>query len=134
MDETLNVGFFAVHTAWIAFTCLGWAWRRTRPWQLAAAALTATSWFGLGFWYGWGYCPCTDWHWQVRSRLGFDDPPSYVQLLIREVTGVSLEPSTADTVALTTLAIATLLGVTLRVRDRLRSTEYAASPSARERC
>jgi hypothetical protein len=85
---------------------------------VATASLTALSWFGLGFWYGWGYCPCTEWHWQVRSRLGFVDPPSYVQLLIREVTGIALCAWAADALALVSLAAATLLGLTLSVRDR----------------
>ena len=62
MDSILNGLFFVFHTAWIAFNCVGWIWRRTRPWQLATVSLTALSWFGLGVWYGWGYCPCTDWH------------------------------------------------------------------------
>jgi hypothetical protein len=121
MDQTLNVGFFVFHTAWIAFNCLGWIWRRTRPWQLATVSLTAVSWFGLGFRYGWGYCPCTDWHWQVRARLGFDDPSSYVQLLIREVTGVDVGPGAADALAVATLAAAAVLGVAMSIRDRRRS-------------
>ena len=87
MDSILNVGFFVFHTSWIAFTCLGWIWRRARPWHLAAASLTALSWFGLGVLYGWGYCPCTDWHWQIRARLGHPDPPSYIELVISEITG-----------------------------------------------
>ena len=80
MDEAPNVGFFVFHTLWIVFKCLGWACRRTRRWQLATISLTALSWFGLGIWYGWGYCPFTDWHWQIRERLGYHDPPSYIQL------------------------------------------------------
>ena len=121
MDQTLNVTFFVFHTAWIAFTCVGWMWRRTRRLQLAAAALTAASWFGLGSWYGWGFCPCTEWHWQVRSRLGFVDPPSYIQLLIREVTGISLGAQSADALALVSLTAASLLGMALYMRDRRRS-------------
>ena len=120
MDETLNVAFFVFHTAWIAFNCLGWIWRRTRPWQLATVSLTALSWSGLGVWHGWGYCPCTDWHWQVRARLGFDDPPSYVQLLIRNATGIDVEPESADALAMVTLALAAVLGVVLTIRDRQR--------------
>ena len=92
MDQVLNIAFFVFHSAWIVFVCTGWVWTRTRPWQLAAIALTAASWFVLGFRYGWGYCPFTDWHWQVRARLGFIDPPSYIQLLLRELTGVELRP------------------------------------------
>ena len=122
MDHALNIGFFVFHTAWIGFNCLGWIWRRTRPWQLATVALTALSWFGLGVVYGWGYCPCTDWHWQVRARLGFDDPPSYIQLLVRTLTGIELRLQVADTVAVVTLAAAAVMGVALTIRDRQRST------------
>jgi hypothetical protein len=120
VDEFLNAAFFVFHTAWIAFTSLGWIWRKTRPWQLTMAVLTALSWFGLGAWYGWGYCPCTDWHWRIRSRMGFDDPPSYIQLLIRLLTGIVVEPRIADALALITLTVAILLSVMLRMRDRLR--------------
>jgi hypothetical protein len=122
MDRALNVAFFVFHTSWIAFTCLGWIWARTRPRQLATVSLTALSWFGLGLWFGWGYCPCTDWHWQVRARLGFSDPRSYVQLLIRELTGIDAGPDLADALAVVTLAAAALLGATLTIRDRRRST------------
>ena len=126
MDTMLDSFFFVFHTAWIAFNCLGWIWRRTRPWQLATVSLTALSWFGLGAWHGWGYCPCTDWHWQVRARLGHDDPPSYLQLLIREVTGIDLRPGLADALAVATLAGVTLLSVVLFARDR-RATRATLS-------
>jgi Protein of Unknown function (DUF2784) len=121
VDEFLNAAFFVFHTTWIAFTSLGWIWRKTRPWQVATALLTALSWFGLGVWYGWGYCPCTDWHWRVRLRMGFDDPPSYIQLLIRVLTGIVVEPRIADALALVTLAVATLLSLMLRARARGQS-------------
>ena len=119
-DEIFNVGFFVFHTAWIVFNCVGWAWRRTRRWHLATVTLTALSWFGLGIWYGWGYCPCTDWHWQVRARLGYDDPPSYIQLLVRELTGIELDRGWADWLALGTLALAALLSGLLNIRDLRR--------------
>jgi hypothetical protein len=116
-DQILNVAFFVFHTAWIVFNCTGWAWRRTRRWHLGMAVLTILSWFGLGIWYGWGYCPSTDWHWQVRRRLGYDDPPSYIQLLVREVTGIALDAVWADTLALGTLTVSTVLSSVLNVRD-----------------
>jgi hypothetical protein len=117
-DDVLNIVFFAFHTSWIVFNCVGWMWRRTRPWQLATVSITALSWFGLGALYGWGYCPFTDWHWEVRARLGYDDPSSYIQLLIRELTGIDMGPVWADTLAVTTLGAVTLLSVVLNVRDR----------------
>ena len=127
-DEALNVAFFVFHTSWIAFACVGWIRRRTRPWHLAAVIVTAASWFGLGIRYGWGYCPCTDWHWQVRERLGYRDPPSYMQLLIAEVTGLDLPPAWIDAGTVSGLAIVAALSVTLNVRDRRRSR--LAGPSA----
>ncbi len=127
MDHILNVGFFIFHSAWILFNCIGWVWKRTRRWQLVTVSLTAMSWFGLGLWYGWGYCPCTDWHWQVRERLGYVDPPSYIQLLIRELIGVDVGPGLADVVAVVTLSAAAAISVVLSIRDRRFA---AAAPRA----
>ena len=118
MDELLNIAFFVFHTAWMLFNCVGWIWRRTRRWHLATILLTAASWVGLGIWYGWGYCPCTDWHWQIRERLGYRDPPSYLQLLIRELTGLDPDPRLADALAVATLAGAGTISVLLNRRDR----------------
>jgi hypothetical protein len=118
MDDILNAGFFTLHSAWIIFNCLGWVWRKTRVWHLVTVSLTALSWFGLGVWYGWGYCPCTDWHWQVRARLGYHDPPSYVQLLIRELIRVDTGPTLANALAVGTLTVVATIGVALSIRDR----------------
>jgi Protein of Unknown function (DUF2784) len=134
MDRALDIFFFVFHTGWILFNCLGWIWKRTRPWQIATVSLTALSWFGLGVRYGWGYCPCTDWHWQIRARLGHVDPPSYVQLLVRELTGVDPGPAVADALAVLTLASAAVLGVAMHLRDRrsmLSSRRRAPAPGRR---
>jgi hypothetical protein len=70
----------------------GWAWKKTRRANLVVLLLTVLSWFFLGIWYGFGYCPSTDWHWQVRMELGhYDLPPSYLTFLIQSFTG--LEPN-----------------------------------------
>jgi hypothetical protein len=118
VDEILDVAFFVLHTSWIGFNCVGWIWRRTRPWHLATVSLTALSWFGLGILYGWGYCPCTDWHWQVRARLGHQDPPSYISLLIGELTGIELSQALADGLTLSTLVVVALLNVGMNLRGR----------------
>jgi hypothetical protein len=123
MDQVLDVGFFVFHSSWILFNCLGWIWRQTRRWQLGTVSLTALSWFGLGIRYGWGYCPCTEWHWQFRARLGHHDPPSYIQLMINEVLGVGLSPDAADALALVTLSGVAVISIRLNLRDwRARHT------------
>jgi hypothetical protein len=126
MDQALNTGFFVFHTAWIAFNGVGWIWRRTRRWHLVTAGLTALSWFGLGPWYGWGYCVCTDWHWQVRERLGYrGDPNSYMALLIAELFGIDLSSFWADALTGGMFATVFVLGIALNLRDARRATSRA---------
>ena len=120
MDEVLNVGFFVFHSAWIVFNAVGWMFRRLRRWHLATIALTALSWLGLGLWYGVGYCPLTDWHWQVRARLGYHDPDSYMQLLIADVLRVNLSSRQADTLTGSLFAVVGGLSIILNLRDVLR--------------
>jgi len=93
----LDIGFIIFHTGFILFNLLGWIWQATRRWNLATLLLTAGSWFGLGVWYGFGYCPCTHWHWMVRRELGYGDMPnSYVKFLIQQLTGIELSATVVD--------------------------------------
>jgi hypothetical protein len=117
IDAVLNIGFFVFHSSWILFNCIGWLWRRSRRWHLATISLTAASWFGLGIRYGWGYCPCTDWHWEVRARLGYRDPPSYMQLLVAELTGLDVPATWVDAVTVGVFGILAVLSVMLNLRD-----------------
>jgi len=122
MDEVLNALSSSCFTRpGLRLRAWGGVWRRTRRRQLATAFLTALSWFGLGLRYRWGCCPCSDWHWEVRSRLGFNDPPSHIQLLIWKLSGIVLGPLAADALALVTPGSVTFLGLMLCVCDRLRS-------------
>ena len=65
-----DIFFVIFHSALIAFNLAGWIWRKTRKAHLVVLSLTMVSWFVAGIWYGFGYCPCTDWHWQVKKKLG----------------------------------------------------------------
>lgn len=86
--KALNLFFFIFHSCLIVFNLFAWIWRKTRLANLIIILLTLGSWFILGLWYGYGYCPFTDWHWQVREKLGYyDHPPSYTAFLLREITG-----------------------------------------------
>lgn len=120
MLSFLNVVFFVFHTLWMAFNCVGWGWRRTRPWHLATVTLTALSWFALGAVYGWGYCLCTDWHWQVREQLGLPTDPSYTRFLFVSLTGIDVAPWLSDTVTAAVFIIVSVLSVVLNARDFVR--------------
>jgi len=117
----LNIFFFVFHTAWMIFNLIGWAWRRTRPFQLLTIGLTAFSWFILGIWNGLGFCICTQWHWEVRQRLGYrDQERSYVALLIHSMTGIHVNEMLSEAVTGILFVIVTILGVTISLHDRRR--------------
>ena len=115
----LNIFFFVFHTAFTVFNCTGWIFRRTRKWHLYTMLLTAFSWFVLGAWYGWGYCVCTDWHWQAREALGYQDRSnSYIHFLILQLTGADLNPGLVDTVTISVYITCFVLTTLLNIRDR----------------
>lgn len=114
----LDYFFLLLHTSLILFNLFGWAWRRVRPLHLVSLALTLGSWFGLGMWYGIGYCPLTDWHWQVREARGDTDLPfSYLKFLVDELTGLDVNAGLLDTTAVVLLAVVVPLSVALNIRD-----------------
>ncbi|MEX0601222.1 MAG: DUF2784 domain-containing protein [Rhodothermales bacterium] len=125
MDAFLDIAFLVVHTALTVFNLTGWMWEKTRRVHLAMMGLTLLSWFGLGVFYGWGYCPCTDWHWEVKRRLGETDlPASYVKYYLDLATGISWDAAfvNAGVLALGLAAFAASVYVNL-VAERRRRDE-----------
>ena len=117
----LNYFFFIFHTAFTLFNVLGWMFRKTRKLHLVTILLTAFSWFVLGIWYGWGYCFCTDWHWDVREKLGFiDHSRSYIHFLILKLTGVNFDTALVENLTLVIFLLSCALSVWLNFRDRKR--------------
>ena len=124
MYAFLNAFFFAFHTALILFNVLGWISKRTRRLNLITLSLTGLSWGLLGIWYGFGYCPSTDWHWQVRRQLGYHDMPrSYIKFLVDALTGIDLAPQLVNSGTLIVFLLALGTSGYLNARDRKRSRE-----------
>lgn len=118
MYTLLDVFFFIFHTFLILFNMLGWIWENTRKLNFITLSLTAFSWFGLGIWYGFGYCPSTHWHWLVRRELGyFDMPNSYIKFLIGELTGLDISAAVVDGGAVALFIAAFIISGYLNVRD-----------------
>ena len=86
--HVLDYFFLIFHTALTLFNIFGWIWKKTRLANFITLALTALSWFGLGLIYGIGFCPLTEWHWQVLEKLGYHNlPDSYIKYVIDRLTG-----------------------------------------------
>ncbi len=114
----LDYAFLFLHTALIFFNLLGWTWKRTRRLNLLSIGLTVGSWLVFAPWYGLGYCPCTDWHWQVKRALGQTDmPPNYMTYLADAWTGITITNDFAERLAWTTLLPALILSLALNLRD-----------------
>ncbi|NIO06257.1 MAG: DUF2784 family protein [Proteobacteria bacterium] len=107
MYAFLDKFFVVFHSALIVFSLCGWLWKKTRVANLAVLGMIGFSWFGLGIWYGFGFCPSTDWHWQIRMKLGHDDMPnSYTKFLVDSVTGLEVNATVVDIATLVSFILA----------------------------
>jgi hypothetical protein len=114
----LDKFFFVFHSALIILILFGWLWKKTRLANLIAILFTSFSWTVLGIWYGFGYCPFTDWHWQVRIKLGHSNmPSSYTKFLVDSLTGLDVSERLVDTLAVLLLAAALVASVWTNLRD-----------------
>ena len=117
-NQFLNIFFFVFHSTLMLFNCFGWGWKKTRKLNLLTLLLTAGSWFILGIWYGWGYCLCTDWHWQVREAMGYHDQSvSYIHFLLLKLTGINFNPTLVDNITLVIFLLSIGISVFLNFRD-----------------
>ncbi len=102
MYRVLDILLLLFHSGLILFNLVGWIWRRARRTHLLCISLTVLSWFGLGIFYGWGYCPCTDWHWQVKEILGETGlPASYIKYYLDKLFGYAWNSVLVDVVVVT---------------------------------
>ena len=118
MYRLIDHFFFVFHGGLILFILIGWIWRRTRRIHLVAIGLTFLSWFGLGIFFGWGYCPCTDWHWEVKRKIGETNlPKSYVKYYLDKLSSVTWEPIMVDIVVMILSLLILALSIWLNLND-----------------
>lgn len=116
--KTLDYFFFIFHTFLIIFNTCGWIFPKFRKLNLLTLLLTAFSWFILGICFGWGYCVCTDWHWDVRQHLGYNDMSnSYNHFLILKLTGINLSEMLVDIATVCVFVSSLILSVIVNIKD-----------------
>ncbi len=97
MTSFLNLFFTIFHLVLILFILTGWIWRQTRKFHFIIVVTTLLCWFLLGIWYGWGYCPLTDWHWDVKEKLGERNlPGSFIKYFADKITRSDISSSLID--------------------------------------
>jgi len=121
--QILDIFFVVFHSSLVLFNLFGWIWRKTRVINLVTLSLTGASWLFLGMIYrSPGYCPLTDWHFNILIKLGKTDlPNSYIKYLMDRITGLNLNASLVDQVTLYSFLAAIAISIFFNVRDRWKS-------------
>ena len=115
--KLLDIFFTVFHTCLVLFNLFGWIWKKTRLLNLITLLLTAGSWVALGIFYGFGYCPLTDWHFSILEKLGYTNlPDSYLSFLFTRLTGLSIDQTLVDSVTLWGLIVALAISLFLNIR------------------
>jgi len=123
----LDIFFVVFHTSLILFNLFGWIWRKTRLANLITLLLTGGSWLFLGLIVGMlGYCPLTDWHFNILNKLGKTDlPVSYIKYLVDRLTGLDVSQPLVDNFTLYGLLAALAISLALNIRDIKRKRDSA---------
>ena len=88
MLHIMDIFLTIVHLSIIGFNLFGWIPKIARKAHFISIVLTAASWLLLGIWFGLGYCPITDWQWEVKARLGERDiPGNFIEYFAEKITG-----------------------------------------------
>ena len=112
MLQLLDTFFTLLHLAVIGFNLTGWLWSRTRIYHFYGILLTAFSWAVLGIWYGFGYCPITDWQWQVKEKLGENNlPNSFIKYFADQIRGQNINADVVDVLTAMCFVVAAGLSV-----------------------
>jgi hypothetical protein len=120
MYKLLDLFFSFLHIVIIGFNLLGWIWPQTRKAHFICVMLTLFSWLVLGLWYGIGYCPITDWQWQVKEKLGETNlPNSFIKYFADKVSGSDINAQLVDTVTAAGFAFSLFMAWYFKFRKNL---------------
>jgi hypothetical protein len=85
------------------------------------SGLALAYWFQLvwlWFFYGWGFCPLTDWHFRVIQKLGKTPlETSYILYLLNRLLHFKVDEILVDRATLVFYLVALATSVFLNIRD-----------------
>lgn len=101
-----------LHLLIIGFNLLGWIWKPTRKLNFICIVLTALCWFGLGIWYGLGYCPLTEYQWHIKELRGEQNlPNSFIKYMVDAIFGSNSNATFIDVLTGLSFFMAALFSV-----------------------
>lgn len=116
-DIVLNL----LHSGLLLFVMFAWIPLKTRRAHLIILFVVLFSWIALGYWFGFGYCVLTDWHWTIKKHLGETElPSSFIAWIVKKLFGVSLSDGVVAILAYGILGFSLVMSVLLNIKDSLR--------------
>jgi len=117
-----DIGLDIFHLVIVFFLLFGWIVAKTRPLHRIAVGVTSFLWIVVGAFVGTiGYCPVTDWHWQVKKLRGEEGlPTSYIDYQLQRI-GIHLPPEHADLIVMVVFGIIVIITLFLWWRDKKRN-------------
>ena len=111
-----------LHLVIIGLNLFAWIWLKTRKLHLYIVGITLFCWLVLGIWYGLGYCPITDWQWQVKTKLGETNlPNSFVKYHLDHLSGQNIPDTTVDIITLGSFLAAIICSVKVNFFSKNRA-------------
>jgi len=116
-----DIAFIVFHTSLILFNLFGWIWKKIRLANLITILVTVASWTLLGLIVGVpGYCPFTEWHFDILEKLGHTDlPTSYIKYLADRLSGQDFSQDLVDALTMWGLVAAFIMSLIFNTKDFL---------------
>jgi len=128
LNPFLDFFFLVFHTSLTLFNAFGWIWKPLRKINLLTLLITGFSWFILGLFFGMGYCPLTDWHFQVLKNMGQTNlPNSYLQYLALRFFHWQIPADIVDVITASVFFLALLISLWLNIKDLRNRKKYSVS-------
>ena len=106
--------FHIIHLLVIGYCMIGWVFEEMRMLNFWLLLTVAFSWFGLGKFFGFGYCLLTDLHWKIKKARGeWPLPDSYIKYILDKITGFPANPGFIDKMTSLVFLGLTVLSVTV---------------------
>ncbi|MFN0291437.1 DUF2784 domain-containing protein [Pedobacter helvus] len=116
--------FTLAHLLVIGVNLFAWIWPKARKFHLYIVAITLFCWLVLGIWYGFGYCPITDWQWQVKTKLGETHlPNSFVKYYLDKLAGRDIPDTTVDVITLVSFLVAIACAIKINFFNKKKSID-----------
>jgi hypothetical protein len=114
------------HSALVIFILTGWAFKKSRKVHLIIVSVTLFAWLVIGFIMGSiGYCPLTDWHWDIKRSLGETGlPSSFIKYMVDKIFNVNSGRLFIDAITGIGMVVSVILTITVNFKKNRSAIQF----------